>query len=50
MRKGTKVIYQNTIYTVLEKRKNHVVIYNEAEKIPELSKVCTGLNKVKPVK
>lgn len=50
MRKGTKVIYQNTIYTVLEKRKNHVIIYNEAAKIPELSKVSTSLNNVKPIK
>ena len=47
MRKGNKVIYNNCIYEVLEKRKNHVIIYDPGATLPELTKISTGINNVK---
>lgn len=47
MRKGTKVIYNNMLFEVLEKKKSHVIIYDPGAKYPELTKIATGINNVK---
>lgn len=50
MKKGTKVIYNNAVYEVLEKRKQFVIIYNPAAALPELTKISCGVNHVKEIK
>lgn len=47
MKKGTKVIYDNTIYEVWQKKGPAVTIYNPATPIPELTMMTVSINKVK---
>ena len=49
MKKGTKVIYNNTLYIVWEKHKNFVKIYNPSAALPELTMIATSINNVKKV-
>ena len=46
MRKGTKVIYNNALYEVLEKHGQHVKIYNPGAKYPELTIISTAIKNV----
>lgn len=47
MRKGTKVIYNNQLYEVWEKRGNALKIYIPGSNNPELTFIITSIKNVK---